>query len=497
VRRAMGASAASGRCCLRVPLRHRRRWRCLVLAVVAALLTAILYDQFVLARRSGSRLLPLFLLGLSCPAPVAVRANMSLLDTRHAELAAIAEQNSLLEQLLRARDGGAAILFLHFHKAGGTSFCAAAGANGERTAINQGGQSVVIDDPGLNCNVCYRDQFAWSSAQVPFGRYDCPYEDYSLSGTDREQRSGFQRLVADARGPRLSLVGIETPVRSLSPSFLSGSDRPWVYATAVRDPYDALLSEFNMKCPAARRHHEQPQQQEEGTVAPGVLARADICDAAGDSIFAYARIKASLPGNNHLTGGLIEGLTGIPRTIQRAEQLDDGGSSSSPNGDAPDHHRDRFCWEGIHGYKMKPCGAERLLQALHQPHSHTAASLSSMSRAARLRLIVGEAKWRLEHFSLVVVTDGGFGAGLAVAAAKFGWQQTNECALRRGTHSGAAMRDTAEYQSNAEFRAWLEERFGADLEVFEYAKAIARRQFDALRSGDASGASSDPNVDSK
>jgi hypothetical protein len=156
VRRAMGASAASGRCCLRVPLRHRRRWRCLVLAVVAALLTAILYDQFVLARRSGSRLLPLFLLGLSCPAPVAVRANMSLLDTRHAELAAIAEQNSLLEQRLRARDGGAAILFLHFHKAGGTSFCAAAGANGERTAINQGGQSVVIDDPGLNCNVCYR-----------------------------------------------------------------------------------------------------------------------------------------------------------------------------------------------------------------------------------------------------------------------------------------------------------------------------------------------------
>ena len=110
-------------------LRYRRRcWWC-GLTVCSALLAGLLYDHFVLSRRSGSRLLPLFMLGLSCPPGVAVLANMSLLDGRQADLLAAAARNERVERRFRRHDGTAAILFLHFHKAGGTSFCAAAGAN--------------------------------------------------------------------------------------------------------------------------------------------------------------------------------------------------------------------------------------------------------------------------------------------------------------------------------------------------------------------------------
>ena len=97
--------------------------------------------------------------------------------------------------------------------------------------------------------------------------------------------------------------------------------------------------------------------------------------------------------------------------------------------------------------------------------------LQSLPRLARVIL---------EQFSVIVVTDGGFGAGLDVATAKLGWQQVSECAVRRGTRSGAVMRDTVEFRENANFRRWLHEEFEHDIEVFEYAKALAQWQFDSL-----------------
>eukprot|EP01044_Picomonas_judraskeda_P021899 COSAG03_NODE_5281_length_1288_cov_1.138772_1_plen_100_part_00 len=72
------------------------------------------------------------------------------------------------------------------------------------------------------------------------------------------------------------------------------------------------------------------------------------------------------------------------------------------------------------------------------------------------------------------------GAGLRVAAAKLGWQHANDCAVRRGTRAGAVMRETAEYRQSADFRHWLREEFRHDIEVLEYAKAVARWQSDSL-----------------
>ncbi len=436
--------------------RRRRRCRLVGALLSAVFIAGVLYDGLILSRRSGNRFLPMGILGALCPLPAAAPANSSLLEPRRAELVAIAAHNRLLEQ--RHRDGLTAILFLHFHKAGGTSICATAGVNRERTAITAGGQTMLVDEPILNCNVCYRDSGGVVSThrfEFPVGGTGCPYEDYSTSGSEQEQRVGFQRLVRDADGPRLSFIAIETPKRGLSPSFLSGLDRPWLYATAVRDPYDALLSDFHMSCLRTglswrQGHSRSPNRQ-------------NVCDLAEGSIFEYARIQAALP--NRLVGGLLEGLTGIPRTIQRAVTLDSS---------------NRYCWRGINGYTMKPCGAERLLQALHKPHRHTVASITNLTRTERLSLIVEEAKWRLERFSLVVVTDGGFGAGLAVARAKFGWDTVNECALRRGTRAHATMRASPEFQTNLEFREWLEDQFSPDLEVYEYAKAIAKWQFNSL-----------------
>ncbi len=449
----MGISSCSRRV-LSLRCRRQRRYRLAGALLSAVFMAAVLFDGLILSRRSGSRLLPAGILGALCPVPTASPANCSLLEPRRTELLAIAAHNRFVEQ--RHRDGLAAILFLHFHKAGGTSICAAAGANHERTTITAGGHTMLVDEPTLNCNVCYRDAGEVVSThrfEFPVGSHGCPYEDYSASGSDQEQRVGFQRLVRDVDGPRLSFIAVETPQRSLSPSFLSSLDRPWVYATAVRDPYDALLSDYHMSCLRTRlsqRHSDSPNRQ-------------NVCQLAEGSIFEYARIQAALP--NRLVGGLLEGLTGIPRTIQRAVTLDSS---------------DKYCWHGISGYRIKPCGAERLLQALHTPHNHTIASLTNLTRAERLSLIVEEAKWRLERFSLIVVTDGGFGAGLAVAQAKFGWDTINECALRRGTRAHATMRASPEFQADAEFRDWLQDQFAPDLEVYEYAKALSHWQFNSL-----------------
>lgn len=419
----------------------------------------LVYDHLVLAQLSGSgtRLLPSFFLQVLCKCTVKVAANMSLLDGRREDLLAAAARNRRVEQRFRRRDGTTAILFLHFHKAGGSSFCAAADANHERTAVNAGSH-VLVQDPSLNCNICYQHEYAvFHQLGASFGRKDCPFEDVSVTGSAVEQRDGFDRLVVDGRGPRLSFIAVETPVRSVSPSFLSGPDRPWVYATAVRHPYDALLSEYRMKCPVKARRSADSKQK--------FLRTLDMCEAAGDSVFAYARIKAALPGGNHLPGGLIDGLTGIPREMLKAEILD---SSSE------------FCWNRANGYTIGPCGAERLVLALHQPHNYTVESVSTMPRTARVRLIVAEAKWRLEQFSVVAIVDGGFGTGLQVAGSKLGWQEVNECAVRRGTHSGAAMRDITEFRENADFRTWLHLEFEHDIEVYEYAKALAQWQFEAI-----------------
>jgi hypothetical protein len=61
----------------------------------------------------------------------------------------------------------------------------------------------------------------------------------------------------------------------------------------------------------------------------------------------------------------------------------------------------------------------------------------------------------------------------------------NACALRRGTRVGSALRETEEYRSSEDFRSFLSEQFGPDLEVFEYAKALARQQFDETHRRDA------------
>ena len=95
---------------------RRRRWRWVLALLAAAGL--LLYDHFVLSRRSGGRLLPLFMLGLSCPPGAALLANMSLLDGRQEHLLAAAARNERVERHFRRRDGSAAIFFLHFHKAG-------------------------------------------------------------------------------------------------------------------------------------------------------------------------------------------------------------------------------------------------------------------------------------------------------------------------------------------------------------------------------------------
>ena len=266
-------------------LRQRRRWRCCALAAIAVALTAVvLIDQLILAGRAGPRLLSRWLLTAGCATAVPAAANLSLLSdvAYRGELDAIFADNAAVEQRFRKRDGHATVLFVHFHKAGGTSLCGAARTNGERTAITAG-SSQIMSENTLNCNLCWKHWQPWMlhDQQSSFLRAQCPFPDLTLTDTAAVQRAAFQRTTAERDGPQLSFIAIETPARTLSPDFIAGADRPWVYITAVRDPLDALLSDFNMQCV--------------GRTAPGTAmwnsARSEVCDYAAGSVHRYCELQ--------------------------------------------------------------------------------------------------------------------------------------------------------------------------------------------------------------
>ena len=429
-------------------LRQRRQLRCLAAATIAAVLTvALLYDSLVLGGRAGPRWLPATLLSWDCPAVTAPPANLTLLGAeQRRQLASIASENAVLEARFRQRSRPSpAVLFLHFHKSGGTTCCEAANANGERTPVTAGAGTGVMTATTLNCNLCWEHAYSAELA-YGYGRPDCPFEESATTGTETQQRKAWQKISADSSGPRLSFFAVETPRRALATEFLAGPDRPWLYATVVRDPYDTLLSDYRMMCDHGRLRT--------GTAAR--VSRPTTCDAAAGSVFAFARLSLA---QGTLVGGLVESLTGLPGgTLARAsfprEAAGPDGSGTGPPG-------------------------QRIFDALHQPHGHTRESVLALTVPERARLLVAEAKWRLAHFSLVATVEG-FGAGLAVAGARFGWSELNPCALRRGTRRDSEMRESEEYKRDREFRAWLAEQYRYDLEVYEHAKALARWQYDGL-----------------
>ena len=104
------------------------------------------------------------------------------------------------------------------------------------------------------------------------------YEDYSLSGTDREQRSGFQRLVADARGARPGTAQ-RSSLRA-STCCQRGSEVLW--ARSYRTPRHARIGRLERErryVPCAPRHCEGRMPCRRVTAGAGIGARHKLVGA--------------------------------------------------------------------------------------------------------------------------------------------------------------------------------------------------------------------------
>jgi len=158
--------------------------------------------------------------------------------------------NALVEERHRRRDS--IVYFLHVHKGGGTTLCASAILNHERTTKHtryDNDTGDPLDDFGRmhNCNLFWRVE---GQERVRRKGRDA---DPRLRGSAAEQMDASEALghvcrAGDPKPPPACGISFVANEFELPPpgEFLTSALRPWVYVAVVRDPLNLGLSNWMM-----------------------------------------------------------------------------------------------------------------------------------------------------------------------------------------------------------------------------------------------------------
>ena len=333
----------------------------------------------------------------------------------------------------------AVVYFMHVHKAGGTSVCESARANGELTTRTADWNQVANTGYGENCNLVWvseekgrwwrQPMSPWPWHWIRWNDRSLEYEafiDMRLRGGSVSQNALAERLSGvcedeeylaglrwpwmwDGRGGAsrhcgVSFVAIE--VQMSGKFFWKGPRRPWVYVAVVRDPLDIVLSQHYM---------------------------APILESARKGLWSWQKTRAPTE----------EDLLAMARS--------------------------------------------------HGTYGHLVTIFGGCVREKYAGQNLAQATERLPHFSALVDTTHNFAGGFEVLSHKLGWDLTSgdtragagarkhgAKSIRSGTRAGSNMRQEPAYRASEAARRALKESFRHDLEFYRIAALTAAIMVDEL-----------------
>lgn len=291
----------------------------------------------------------------------------------------------------RTRQGQSVVYFVHLKKAGGTTLCSSMDASGAGVRGNRSCNCELVTSP-----TCGPDARAY--------------------GDFEQQQDLFSELTTGGR--RVEFFGMEHP---MSPHFNTSTERPWVYATAIRHPYDMYNSHIAHNVNYFRKSGYTAQQISELS-ATSYAAR--LASHSFRENLLMDTHRESVPGH------IIFSLTGITRT-------DD-------------------------------------IQSIATATSlKNTTQLATMTRDEIMALLLETTKERLRHFSAILVRET-YDQDLRVFFQNLGVTNFTIDSSRSSNNTLRSVKDEDFYQGDVQVQAALYQKFKYDVELYEYAVELAK-----------------------